>query len=363
MHIENGDIVLIERDTDLNEENQWVDTGPYRFGHVEIGYIGDPPVKVRETGEEIVTKWLNRGKGGCTRKELVVARARVYRSKASADDRSAIAGAVAWLAWNATNATFSKWKAVTSVLRSKKATCHGLREKYFKRAVQLYQDQGEMPTHVMKDAFCSELAVAATQLGAMMVVAPIGPDSDASNDEINRILLRAKQHPLWLNIRAKATTPSGLEQVLRSSANWDYLGLYTDSDDDEDLLRLKSVIVRAIAHYKDRTTLGVFKWTSGATTAWLTVLRDLLNRPPATANSQGLTAAMLRHAIACALPGVRLAPGKQSTPWAEGGLMPHIRPLDRDSRFYRCLLLAASQGASDQFQFDANELNRVRRAR
>ncbi|NBS94481.1 MAG: hypothetical protein EBT27_12320 [Betaproteobacteria bacterium] len=72
---------------------------------------------------------------------------------------------------------------------------------------------------------------------------------------------------------------------------------------------------------------------------------------------------MLRHAIACALPGVRLAPGKQSTPWAEGGLMPHIRPLDRDSRFYRCLLLAASQGESDQFQFDANELNRVRRAR
>ena len=363
MHIENGDIVLIERDTDLNEENQWVDTGPYRFGHVEIGYIGDPPVKVRETGEEIVTKWLNRGKGGCTRKELVVARARVYRSKASADDRSAIAGAVAWLAWNATNATFSKWKAVTSVLRSKKATCHGLREKYFKRAVQLYQDQGEMPTHVMKDAFCSELAVAATQLGAMMVVAPIGPDSDASNDEINRILLRAKQHPLWLNIRAKATTPSGLEQVLRSSANWDYLGLYTDSDDDEDLLHLKSVVVRAIAHYNDRTTLGVFKSTSNATRAWLTTLRGLLNLPAAAGDWQGLTAAMLRYAIVRALPGVRLAPGKQSTPWAEGNLMPNLRPLDRDSRFYRCLLLAASQGAGDQFQFDANELNRVRRTR
>jgi hypothetical protein len=318
---------------------------------------------VQETGEEIVTKWLNRGKGGCTRKELVVARARVYRSKASADDRSAIAAAVNWLAWTATNTTFSKWKAGTSVFRSKKATCHGLREKYFKRAVQLYQDQGEMPTHVMKDAFCSELAVAATQLGAMLVVAPIKDVDPTNDDEINRILLRAKQHPLWLNIRAKATTPSGLEQVLRSSANWDYLGLYTDGDDDEDLLRLKSVVVRAIAHSNDRTTLGVFKWTSGATTAWLTVLRELLNRPPATANSQGLTAAMLRHAIACALPGVRLAPGKQSTPWAEGGLMPHIRPLDRDSRFYRCLLLAVSQGASDQFQFDDTELNRVRRAR
>ena len=361
MEIQNGDIVLIERGTKLNDENQWVDDGPYRFGHVEIGYIDAPPVKVQETGEEIVTKWLDRGKGGCTRKELVVARARVYRSKASADDRSAIAAAVGWLAWTATNATFSRWKAGTSVFRSKKATCHGLREKYFKRVVQIFQEQGEMPTHVMKDAFCSELAVAATQLGAMLVVAPIA-DVDPTNDEINRILLLAKQNPLWLNIRAKATTPSGLEQVLRSSANWDYLGLYTDSDDDEDLLRLKSVIVRAITHYKDRTTLGVFKWTSGATTAWLTVLRDLLNRPPATANSQGLTAAMLRHAIACALPGLRLAPGRQSTPWAEGGLMPHIRPLDRDSRFYRCLLLAASQ-AGDQFQFDANELNRVQRAR
>ena len=43
MEIENGDIVLIERDTDLNEENQWVDAGPYRAGHVEIGYIDAPP--------------------------------------------------------------------------------------------------------------------------------------------------------------------------------------------------------------------------------------------------------------------------------------------------------------------------------
>ncbi len=359
MEIENGDIVLIKRDAKLNDEGQWVDAGPYRAGHVEIGYIDDTR-RVQETGEEIVTKWLNIGKGGFTRKALMIAGARVYRSKASAEEREWIASAVDFLA---ANAAFSKWKAGTSVFRSKKATCRGLREKYFKRVVQTWQDEGEMPTHVMKDAFCSELAVAATQLGAMMAVAPPGKDSDVSNDEINRVISRAKQHRLWLNTRAKATTPSGLEQVLRSSANWDYLGLYTDGDDAEDLLRLKSVIVRAIAHYNDRTTLGVFKSTSNATRAWLTTLRGLLNLPAAAGDWQGLTAAMLRYAIVWALSGVRLAPGKQSTPWAEGNLMPNLRALEKDSRFYRCLLLAASQGASDQFQFDANELNRVRRAR
>ena len=356
MEIQDGDIVFLERCVRLRE-GQWVDSGTNSFGHVEICNL-DGSDGAENRDQEKVTKWLE-DRERFTRQALVIARARVYRCRAPALERERVAAAVDYLAHGA---TFGTWRAVTSVFRSKKATCRELSGKYFERVMRLCLNPEDAPAHVMKRLFCSELVVTATQIGAMLAVAPIGP-VDTSNDEINRILSRAKQHRLWLDTRAKATTPSGLEHVLRSSANWDYLGLYTDSDDDEDLLRLKSVVVRAIAHYNDRTTLGVFKWTSGATTAWLTVLRELLNRPPATANSQGLTAAMLRHAIACALPGLRLAPGRQSTPWAEGGLMPHIRPLDRDSRFYRCLLLAASQGASDQFQFDANELNRVRRAR
>ena len=351
--------MFLERCVRLRE-GQWVDSGTNSFGHVEICYLdGNDGAENRD--QEKVTKWLE-DRERLTRQALVIARARVYRCRAPASERERVAAAVDYLAHGA---TFGTWRAVTSVFRSKKATCRELSGKYFERAVRVWRDQGDAPGHVMKRLFCSELVVTATQLGAMLAVAPVlgGLNSKAVSDDVDRLISLAKQHRLWLDTRAKATTPSGLEHVLRSSANWDYLGLYADGDDAEDLLRLKSVVVRAIAHYNDRTTLGVFKSTSNATRAWLTTLRGLLNLPAAAGDWQGLTAAMLRYAIVRALPGVRLAPGKQSTPWAEGILMPNLRPLDRDSRFYRCLLLAASQGAGDQFQFDANELNRVRRAR
>jgi hypothetical protein len=43
--------------------------------------------------------------------------------------------------------------------------------------------------------------------------------------------------------------------------------------------------------------------------------------------------------------------------------MPNLPALDKGSRLYQCLLLAMAQGASDQFQFDTNEVDRVRRGR
>jgi hypothetical protein len=114
-----------------------------------------------------------------------------------------------------------------------------------------------------------------------------------------------------------------------------------------------------MAHYNDRTTMGVFKWTSTATSAAMPVLRWLTTSPHSTA-------AYTRYGILRLLPGVTLSPGKQSTPWAEGNLMPNLRALNRDSRLYRCLLLAIAQNARDQFQFDAaatKEIQQLQRAR
>jgi hypothetical protein len=356
MEIEDGDIVLLERRVKFNkDECEWVDNKAYTFGHAEIGFIDKSR---RINGEEKVTRWLC--DCGFTRRGLVTARARVYRSKASASDRKEIAGAVEILA---EGADYGIWRANTSIFRSKKATCRGLSGRHWERAMQvLFAAAADKPPHVMKNAFCSELVVSAVQLGAMFVAArcevtgkflPKTP-SEATED-VDKIFSRAKQHAMWLDTRAKATTPSGLEQVLRSSANWEYLGLYTDSDDAEDFIRLKSVIVRAMAHYNDRTTMGVFKWTSTATSAAMPVLRWLTTSPHSTA-------AYTRYGILRLLPGVTLSPGKQSAPWAEGNLMPNLPALDKGSRLYRCLLLAVAQGAGDQFQFDAKEVDRVRLA-
>jgi hypothetical protein len=273
MEVQDGDIVFLERRVKFSA-GQWVDKGANTFGHVEICSI-DEIDGAEKRDEETVTKWLET-RARLTRPALVIARARVYRSRAPASDRQFVAAAVDYLAHGA---TFGIWGAVTSVFRSKKATCRGLSGKYFERAVRLWQDQGNLPAHVMKRAFCSELVVTATQLGAMLAVAPLlgGIDSKAVHDDTDKLVALAKQHRLWLDTRAKATTPSGLERILRSSANWDYLGLYTNTDaaDAADFIRLKSAIVRALAHYDDRTTMGVFKWTSTATIAALPVLRWL----------------------------------------------------------------------------------------
>jgi hypothetical protein len=354
MEVQDGDIVFLERRVKFSA-GQWVDKGANTFGHVEICSI-DEIDGAEKRDEETVTKWLET-RARLTRPALVIARARVYRSRAPASDRQFVAAAVDYLAHGA---TFGIWGAVTSVFRSKKATCRGLSGKYFERAVRLWQDQGNLPAHVMKRAFCSELVVTATQLGAMLAVAPLlgGIDSKAVHDDTDKLVALAKQHRLWLDTRAKATTPSGLERILRSSANWDYLGLYTNTDaaDAADFIRLKSAIVRALAHYDDRTTMGVFKWTSTATIAALPVLRWLTTSPHSTA-------AYTRYGILRLLPGVKLAQGKQAAPWAFGDLMPNLPALDKGSRLYQCLLLAMAQGASDQFQFDTNEVDRVRRGR
>jgi hypothetical protein len=351
MEIEDGDIVFLEQRVKFMD-GEWVDKGANPFGHVEICYI-DKIEGAENKDKETVTKWLE-DRAKLTRPALVVARARVYRSRAPAPERTFVATAVDYLAHGA---TFGCWGALTSVFRGKKATCRNLSGKYYERAVRLWLDQGDAPAHVMKSLFCSELVVTATQLGAMLAVAGLlgGVTSKAVNDNIDGLISLAKQHRLWLDTRAKATTPSGLEQVLRSSANWEYLGLYTDSDDAEDFIRLKSVIVRAMAHYNDRTTMGVFKWTSTATSAAMPVLRWLTTSPHSTA-------AYTRYGIVRLLPGVKPALGKTSAPWAFGDLMPNLPALDKGSRLYRCLLLAVAQGAGDQFQFDTKEVDRVRRA-
>jgi hypothetical protein len=365
MKIEDGDVLFLERVVS-NIDGQYVDQGAYAFGHAEIGYRDNTRVNMR--GEEMVTMWLQRH--GSTKRALEAARTRVYRSKASESDRSDVSFAVECLSHGT---EYGNWRAVTSVFRSSKHGAHrALQGKYWARAMLYMENQNVYkPPHTMKKAFCSEIVVAAVQMGAMFSVARIhGGLFLKTANEMEKLLSLAKQHRLWLDTRAKATLPSGLESILKSSANWDYLGLYKKSDDDDaaDFIRLKNAILRGISNYNDRTTLGVFKWTSTATSDWIPVLRSVANRPLATVQSKthGASVAMLRYAIVWAMPGVTLAPGKESTPWAEGNLMPNLRALNRDSRLYRCLLLAIAQNARDQFQFDAaatKEVQQLQRAR
>jgi hypothetical protein len=367
MKIEDGDVLFLERVVSTID-GQDVDQGAYGFGHAEIGYRDHN--RVNRLGEEMVTKWLQ--KHGSTKRHLEAARTRVYRSKASESDRRDVALAVDCISHGT---EYGNWRAVTSVFRSSKHGTHrALRGKYYERALQYaMNEEKHRPPHVMKKAFCSEIVVAAVQMGAMFSVARLlhnGMLGPSANDDMKKLLSLAKQHRLWLDTRAKATLPSGLESILKSSANWDYLGLYKKSDDDDaaDFIRLKNAILRGISNYNDRTTLGVFKWTSTATSDWIPVLRSVANRPLATVQSKshGAAVAMLRYAIVWAMPGVTLAPGKESTPWAEGNLMPNLRALNRDSRLYRCLLLTIAQNARDQFQFDAaatKEVQQLQRAR
>lgn len=357
MQIESGDIVFIEYDVKQRMGNDgnyhWVEDGRYPYGHVEVGFRLDDSRKVR--GEELVTYYLNGS--GMTSRGLEVARARVYRSKTAPDERTWVGNGVQALSQGT---AYSKYRAGTSVLRTNgymtSQRHRGMMRKYWPRIMELLAATEEAPAnvpHVMKNAFCSELAVAAIQVGAMFAVRP---GFDEPGDDVPARFAAAQRHPLWLEARAKASTPNDLERLLRSSPHWEYLGRYKHEErDGEDAAsaRLRAVIHRAIAHYNDRTTLGVFKWTSDATGATLPVLEALANDPSATA-------ANLRFAIRSALGGAVVpAAGRRQQPWAQAT---EARPLAAGSRLFRCLLLAVDQGASSEFEINAKEVARVRAA-
>ncbi len=364
MNIEDGDIVFFERGAERKMGNDgnyhWVESGSYPFGHAEIGsHInmshgadGEPVRKNgRWVGDEPRVTWGIGGNGnGSTELELACIKARVYRSRESAETRTLIADAMESLSHGT---SFGSYRAVTAGVRSNayltSSRHRGLLRKYWPRVVAY--DGGAQVDHVMKNAFCSELVVASIQVAAMLASAPAEgePDDDATR------FARAQQHPLWLEARSKATLPKDLERLLRTSPKWEYLGVFAPSRNPEEvsLTKLRSVINRALAHYNDRFTMGgLFKWTSDSTAAMLPVLRSIANAP----NGE---AANLRFAIAQVLPGVLPAMGKRSKPWA---MAVPLRRLDKGSRLYRCLILAVAQGAADEFQFDPTDVERARGA-
>lgn len=362
MQIEDGDIVFFERYAERKMGNDgnyhWVDSGSFPFGHAEVGshintsHGADGEQVLRNgrwVGNEPRVTWGIGGNGnGSTELELACIKARVYRSRESAETRMLIADATEALSHGT---SFGSYRAVTAGVRSNgyltSSRHRGLLRKYWPRVVAF--GAGAQVDHVMKNAFCSELVVASIQVAAMLASAPAEgePDDDATR------FARAQQHPLWLEARSKATLPKDLERLLRTSPKWEYLGVFEPSRNPEDvsLAKLRSVIHRALAHYNDRFTMGgLFKWTSDATAAMIPVLRAL-------ANSPNVEAANLRFAITQVLPGVIIAMGKRSKPW--GAAVP-LRRLDKGSRLYRCLLLAVAQGAADEFQFDPADVERVR---
>jgi hypothetical protein len=65
---------------------------------------------------------------------------------------------------------------------------------------------------------------------------------------------------------------------------------------------------------------------------------------------------MLLHAIVKAL-GVFPKMNSRMMPHASS---PQVMPLAKNSRLYRCLLLAAAQGCEAELELDPNEVERVR---
>ncbi len=350
MHIESGDVVFIKRrvrwvNDPGNPDLVSVPGEDFTYGHVEVGDVTDSDRRGRD-GQPMVTRYLDFS--GFTAKGLETAGARVYRSRQSAADRQRVAQCAAALC--VTNAEYGEYRAVTSVLRTHwYATSNrhrGLVRKYWPRLVQYANDERQDP--IAKKVFCSELVVASCQLGAMIAVTP---GWDDPNDDTDARFTAAQKHPLWLETRAKATTPNDLEQLLRKSEHWDYLGAFKHdaSAAAETTARLRSVIHRAVAHYNDRFTLGgLFKSTSNETSATLPSL-------VAIANDDTADAAVLLFAIVKAL-GVFPKMNRRMKPHASHQVM----PLAKNSRLYRCLLLAASQGCAQDLELDASEIARIR---